>query len=148
MICSKLVVGSTTSGLCTESVPIFELFGQADPGTEVGVSAANWAAVHTPRPAPRDGLIEKPSGRETTAFWTCGPARPSGSVNPSWLTERLKSYPVAVEARLEAGAEKEVVWKWRRSQRFREAGSPSASRLIVLSPTQWPGSCQESALTL
>ncbi len=67
--------------------PIFDSLGQPAPGGEVGVSAAYWAGVQTPRPAPTEGLIVTPSGSWTTAFRTAEGASRWGSVTPavSWV---------------------------------------------------------------
>src|ERR1700679_467327 len=138
---------SSKSGVSTRKSPILDSLGQAGPGAEPAVSASYWAGVQTPRPAPTDGLIVIPSGRETTALRTWEGARPAGLSSPSWSTSRSNSKPVAEEARRVAGWAKDWVDRLSRSQPERGSGWPDSPRTVELALTV-AGCCQLSALAV
>ena len=133
--------------------PILESLGQPAPGGEEAVSAAYWAGVQTPRPAPREGLIVIPSGRATTAFLIWDGARPPG------FGAALRRVDVEVE--VEAGRPRRP-GRWSggpdatgvEGELFAAveaaSGSPASSRLRrwVAVEQVAPGCCQESALAV
>src|SRR4051794_7563488 len=83
--------GPAMIGLWTEKSPILDSLGQPAPGGLLGVSAAYWAGVQTPRPEPTEGLIVTPSGSVTSAFRTGEGAVRWGSLTPLASTRMSKA---------------------------------------------------------
>src|ERR1044072_2687565 len=78
--------------------PIFEAFGQPAPAELAADSAASWAGVQTPSPAPTEGLRVTPLGRSTRSFLTSALARSRGFAYASSSLEKRKTKPLAEDA--------------------------------------------------
>src|SRR6476646_6055639 len=95
--------GSSTNGVSTSTVPIFDSLGHPSPGAELAVSRVKSCSVQTFNPSAKDGLAVMPCGSVTTVFFTCDCARPAGLTSPSSCTFREKSRPVGLLAAFVVG---------------------------------------------
>src|ERR1044072_6596474 len=97
---------SSSSGVSTSTVPIFEALGQPAPGAENAVSLASWASLQTSSPSAIAGLVVKPSGRvsSTLRIWDLARSPSSFEVRPSSSISSEKSRPEGLDAALEGGS--------------------------------------------
>lgn len=127
--------------------PIFDLFGQPAPGEDETVSAAYWPGEQPISPAPTEGLIVIPSGRETTAVRASAGLSRFGPSSPWLPTSRLKSKPLGDEARGFAKSARALGSKGSDPQPSSDSLSPSLKwekvRLV-----KTPACCQDSIAAL
>ena len=132
--CSKLV-GSTTSGLSYPEVADVGVVGTARPGERGGCLGGVLGRGADAEAGAHRGVDREAFGQRDHRFADLRAGRSlRGSSRPSWLTARLKSKPVAEEARSVVGWEKEVVAKLTRSQRLqalRVAFGVAADRAVA-----------------
>ena len=116
-------------------------------GGAVADSAASWAGVQTPRPAPTEGLIVTPRGSWTTACLTGESILERGSARPGLPFVRRKTKPDEEEALLTVRKPSGLDSKPSEPHSAIGAGVPPESRLTALALSA-PGRCQESAAAL